>query len=842
MLPDGVEAITGDAPHRREQRRHQRRSSSGSSRRSCSCSPVVALLVATFSIYNTFSILIAQRTRESALLRAIGASRAQVLGVDRARIARDRVASPRSSACSSGIALAAGLRSLFDALGFGVPTGALTVKAGTVIAAFLVGMVVTFLATVFPAIRASRVPPLAALRDVAVEKTGVSPVRLILGIVFTRRRRRARHRWPAPAAAGIGPAGLGAVCTIVGIVVLGPIAARPAASVLGRPIARFRKMTGQLARENAMRNPRRTAATASALDGRCRRRHVVHRVRGVGEGRDRRHGQQAVHRRPRDRVAELQRGRAQPADDRGDRRRCRKSTIATGAGHRHDDDQRQGRRRSATSNPTKFAALLDLDVQEGSVADLDRRPRSAISQKEADDRGFELGDTVTGVFPADGATQDFTVGAIYDRNTLAGNYLIPKAAWDPHTTQPSDIVVMIELADGCVRSPMARPRCRRSPTSTSLPTCRRARSTSTPSPRQINVFLTIVYVLLVLAIIIALFGIANTLSLSVYERIRELGLLRAVGQTPQPVAFDGAVGVGDHRGVRHDRRDPRSALFLGWGILEVTARLAGLPGAVHDPVRSDHRRVDRRRGGRCARRLATGAGGASKLDILQAIAAECTAIRLDATAWTWRCSTSSTGTAIVDLLTQYWMHVDRRVWEPVKAIFVPGTLVDYSDLMPIGDAVPAEEVVDRIAEAIQIYAVTVHNMGNCEVFVDGDTATAESVIVAHHVYADPERQGGRLPVAGLRYRDRLGAHRRPAGASSTAAPRPTGAPGGSPAPPPTSPAATSSAAHMFASGGLDVLVAVEDVVGVVLALDLGEPRVVLARRTRRAPGPGLRRR
>jgi hypothetical protein len=111
--------------------------------------------------------------------------------------------------------------------------------------------------------------------------------------------------------------------------------------------------------------------------------------------------------------------------------------------------------------------------------------------------------------------------------------------------------------------------------------------------------------------------------------------------------------------------------------------------------------------------------------------------------------------AIVDLLTQYWMNVDRRIWPPVKEIFVPGTLVDYSALMPIGNAVAAEEVVDRIAEAIEIYAVTVHNMGNCEVFVDGDTARAESVIVAHHVYADPTRQGGRLPVAGLRYRDRL---------------------------------------------------------------------------------------
>jgi hypothetical protein len=111
--------------------------------------------------------------------------------------------------------------------------------------------------------------------------------------------------------------------------------------------------------------------------------------------------------------------------------------------------------------------------------------------------------------------------------------------------------------------------------------------------------------------------------------------------------------------------------------------------------------------------------------------------------------------AIVGLLTQYWMNVDRRVWEPVKAIFVPGTLVDYSELMPIGDAVPAEDVVDHIAAAIDIYAVTVHNMGNCEVLVAGDTATAESVIVAHHVYKDPERQQGRMPVSGLRYRDRL---------------------------------------------------------------------------------------
>ncbi len=111
--------------------------------------------------------------------------------------------------------------------------------------------------------------------------------------------------------------------------------------------------------------------------------------------------------------------------------------------------------------------------------------------------------------------------------------------------------------------------------------------------------------------------------------------------------------------------------------------------------------------------------------------------------------------AIHDVIMQYWMNVDRREFDKVKACFVPGTLVDYSALMPIGDAVPAEEVVDRIEAAMEIYAVTVHNVGNHEVFVDGDTARSEACIVAHHVYLDPQRQDGRLPVAGLRYTDVL---------------------------------------------------------------------------------------
>lgn len=109
---------------------------------------------------------------------------------------------------------------------------------------------------------------------------------------------------------------------------------------------------------------------------------------------------------------------------------------------------------------------------------------------------------------------------------------------------------------------------------------------------------------------------------------------------------------------------------------------------------------------------------------------------------------------IHERLMQYFVHVDLRDWTPVKAIFVAGTLVDYSALMPIADALPAEQVIDRIAEAIGLYAVTVHQMGNCDITVEGDRAHSQTWVNAHHVYADQTKNQGRLPIAGLRYQDR----------------------------------------------------------------------------------------
>ena len=515
----------------------------------------------------------------------------------------------------AGVALAAGLRSLFDAFGFGVPTGAITVKAGTVIAAFLVGMVVTLLATVFPAIRASRVPPLAALRDVALEKTGVSPVRLILGIVFTVAG-VGLVILAGAGGGGIGPAGLGAVCTIVGIVILGPIAARPAASVLGRPVARFRKMTGQLARENAMRNPRRTAATASALMvGVAVVTLFTVFAASVKAAIDDTVSKQFTG----DLVIASQNFSAAGLSPQmtAEIAALPEVDIATGQGI---GTMTLNGKDVSVSNvvPDEFAALLDLDVKEGSVADL-ADTEIAISQKEADDRGYKLGDTLNGVFLADGATQDFTVGAIYDRNTLAGNYLMSKAAWDPHATQPSDIVVMIQLAEG-VSVADGQAAVQTVADKYFAPDVQTRQEYIDSVAAQINVFLTIVYALLVLAIIIALFGIANTLSLSVYERIRELGLLRVVGQTRSQlrsmVRWESVIIAvfGTFGGIL-------VGLFLGWGILEVTARSQDFPAPYTIPfgqiigVLIVGAVVGVVAGWRPARR-------ASKLNILDAIAAE----------------------------------------------------------------------------------------------------------------------------------------------------------------------------------------------------------------------------
>src|SRR5581483_11256680 len=263
-LPNGVEAVTGAQVTKEQQDSIQK----GLSRffdfllRPFA---IIAILVSIFVIYNTFSIIVAQRTREMALLRALGASRRQVLA---SVVGEAFLVGVVASVVGlfAGLGIAAGLKGVLAAFGFDVPVGGLTLKSSTVQWAFVVGIGVSVLTSIIPGAKASRVPPLAAMRDVAVERTSVSRVRVgigsaagVLGLVLVIAGVVNRTTDALP------DVGLGALLLIVALVVIGPAIAAPIGRALGAPIARLRGLPGQLARDNATRNPRRTSGAASAL-------------------------------------------------------------------------------------------------------------------------------------------------------------------------------------------------------------------------------------------------------------------------------------------------------------------------------------------------------------------------------------------------------------------------------------------------------------------------------------------------------------------------------------------------------------------------------------------------
>ena len=299
----------------------------------------VALLVATFSIYNTFSIIVAQRSRQAALLRALGARRSQVLrGVVFEAVLVGVIASVVGIA--AGVGIAGLLKGLFDAAGFALPAGGVVVTGGTVAVGLAVGVLVTLLAGVFPAVKASRVAPLAALREVAVERTSASRARVVVGTVL--------------AAAGVGLSlagalsdgdgalplvGVGALVLVVAAVVAGPLVARPAAG-------RARHPGGPPAGHDRRARPRERHAQPPphrghrvGADGRHRRRHRVHGVRRLAEGVDGRHDRPQLRRRPGRVDGSVRRGRDQP-------RARRRGGGAPRGRHRgrHRPGQRPGRR------------------------------------------------------------------------------------------------------------------------------------------------------------------------------------------------------------------------------------------------------------------------------------------------------------------------------------------------------------------------------------------------------------------------------------------------------------------------------------------------------------------
>ena len=534
----------------------------------------IALVVATFSIHNTFSILVAQRTRESALLRALGASRRQVV----AAVALEAlVVGVVASAIGFGVGvgLAGGLKALMAGAGMDLPTG-LVVSTGTMITAAVVGVVTTLVASVSPAIKASRVAPLAAMRDVAIDRSSASKLRAAVGLLVAGGGAAVVVTANASTSGAVARAGLGALLMLVGFVVLGPVVARPAAAVLGLGASATRGFTGRLARRNAMRNPRRIAGSAAAL---MVGTAVVAVFTVFGA---------SVTASIDDMVAENFAGDLVITD-------LDDSTIdpatapaiaalpevqaAVGAAAAMVEIGGEAEEPMAT-NPAAMAAALDLDDVAGSMADVGPG-EIAVGERYAADHDLKLGDVVPVTF-VDGTTTDLTVANIFAREDVMSDLIMDTADWLPHAGgQAADVVVFVTLADGVSEAQgLAAVTAVTDAHGAPEPLTRDGYVDSIGA--QIDQMLFVVYGLLGIAILIAVMSVGNTMALSIHERTRELGLLRAVGQSRRQlrsslrwesiiVAVFGTIG-GLGLGT-----------FLGWGLMRAM-KAEGVLGTFAAPV------------------------------------------------------------------------------------------------------------------------------------------------------------------------------------------------------------------------------------------------------------------
>jgi putative ABC transport system permease protein len=526
-LPGGVEAITGQEATEENQDAIEEGLSFFN--QFMLVFAIVALLVGGFIIFNTFFITVAQRTRENALLRALGATRKQVLvAVLVEALAVGVIAS--ALGLLAGVPLAAGLKALLAAFGFDIPAGGVVFTATTAIISFSAGVIVTLLSAISPARKAGKVPPVAAMRDVSVSSTGygskerviVSSAILALGVgamlygLFGQ---------PSSALAVVG---LGVLLVFFGVSALGRTVSLPLSRFIGLPLPRARGIAGQMARENAMRNPKRTAATASAL------------MIGVGlvtfitifaSSTKASFGNTVDEAFTGDFIVTSGQFGIGGVSPELAERLNELPEVDVAAGIRTGLAEVDGGTETVIAADEATFDLFDIEAVAGSADDLDATS-IAVFEDVAEDDGLTVGDRVPVEFSSTGP-QEMTIALIYGENataTSAQDWMLGVEGFEANFPDQLDSQVFVKKADGASTSEAL---AAVEQEADQYPGAEVLNQSEYKQEQMgfVDQILGLVYALLALAILIALIGIGNTLALSIVERTRELGLLRAVGMT-----------------------------------------------------------------------------------------------------------------------------------------------------------------------------------------------------------------------------------------------------------------------------------------------------------------------
>ncbi|MFF9626859.1 ABC transporter permease [Streptomyces griseosporeus] len=494
----------------------------------------IAFLVGIFLIINTFSMLVAQRTREIGLMRAIGSSRKQV---NRSVLAEALLLGVVGSVLGvgAGVGLAIGLMKLMGQMGMHLSTDDLTVAWTTPTVGLLLGVVVTVLAAYLPARRAGKVSPMAALRDSgAPTDARAGRIRALLGLVLTGAGGYGLYLAASADKAKEGSLwlGLGVVLTLIGFVVIGPLLAGGVVRVLGAALLRVFGPVGRMAERNALRNPRRTGATGAALMiglalVACLSVVGSSMVASATDQLDKTVGTDFIVQSDSGQLITPQAVQAMkqtPGLERVTEYKIVDADLTT-------PDGRTTKKETINAASPTYAQDLRTETVAGNLADAYRPDSMSVFEGFATEHGLKIGSKV-GVRFKDGTTAQLTVRAItsddvvIDKGAMYAS-IATVAKYVPADRMPLDQLVFATAKDG--QQDAAYKALKSSLHDYPQYTVRDQTDYKQALKDQIGQLLNMIYGLLALAIIVAILGVVNTLALSVVERTREIGLMRAIG-------------------------------------------------------------------------------------------------------------------------------------------------------------------------------------------------------------------------------------------------------------------------------------------------------------------------